>query len=612
MHSTMTPGTSTRMDFPVWFWVVIPLAAIAPSWGTLGAGLVSEVSSVLGFVHREGPFADWLTSQYDVRFARFWRPLVTTTIGVQVMWTSADAVPLRLFNVACHAATAVLIARLALHLGLGKRGALAAGVLVAFFPYQGGTVTWVVGRVDSLCLPLMVAGCISALDGRPARTAVFTFLAMATKEMALVLPLWIFILSLGRDPQKRLLSAVRSAAPAFLVLGGVLIWRRLAIGVWVGGYLPIIPTEQTFGESLTQGLWYALIVLWPILLITGAMGLLAHLSGCLHRRIWVCGLLASLLGTLPLMEILAFDGTIQRNLRRFLLADTGLVLAMGACFAGHPRRKAVFSLLLLVLVGTVTWRGAASRASTLNWARGGEVGAALITTVRRALADIPPAIDPVLVDNVPQTREGALVLAYGLADHFRPPFPRSPRPVWPWRPIFHNGHSRRQPVIATANGLLRPFKDGGCGLARIPVRVLDGGAKVDVLRVDRRILDANTEGAALQPVIEIERSHPDHQLEIIVVTEVGYEPAVLTVPRRSEGCSTLRISCRELLDTKLSSLCVYVQHALGRAADLGSRCAYIEVRAVAIDEGGTRRPVAASRWVRVEWVREARDWVFPK
>ena len=37
----MTPGTPARMDFPVWFWVVIPLAAVAPSWGTLGAGLVA-------------------------------------------------------------------------------------------------------------------------------------------------------------------------------------------------------------------------------------------------------------------------------------------------------------------------------------------------------------------------------------------------------------------------------------------------------------------------------------------------------------------------------------------------------------------------------------------
>jgi len=600
------------MDFPVWFWVVIPLAAVAPSWGTLGAGLVAEVSAVLGFVHREGPFADWLTSQYDVRFVRFWRPLATTTIGLQVMWTSADAVPLRLFNLACHASTAVLIARLALRLSLGKWGAFVAGILFAFYPHQGGTVTWVVGRVDSLCLPLLVAACLSALDGRPVRTAIFSFLAMATKETALVLPLWIFVLTLGRNPQKRLSSAARSAAPAFLVLCGVLVWRRLALGVWLGGYMPLGGAAPGLGELLVPGLWHALVVLYPGLLITGALGLLAHLSGCHVRRIWICGLVASLVGILPVMEILAIEGAVSTNLRRFLLTDTGLALAMAACFAGPPRRKAVFSVLLLVLVGTIAWRGVASRTSTLKWARGGEVGATLVNKVRRALADIPPATDPVLVDKVPITRDGALVLAYGLADHFRPPFSRSPRPVWPWRPLFHDFHSRRAPVIAANRGLLWPFEEGNSGLARIPVRILDGSAVVDVLHIDRRILDVGSQGAPAKPILEIEGAYPDCRLEVIVVTEVGYEPAVLSVPGRGAGCSTLRISCSDLLAARLSSFGLHVLHVLGRAADLGSRYAYIEVRALAADAAGNLRTVAASRWLRIEWMREARDWVFPK
>ena len=600
------------MDFPVWFWVVIPLAAVAPSWGTLGAGLVAEVSSVLGFVHREGPFADWLTSQYDVRFARFWRPLVTTTIGLQVLWTSADAVPLRLFNLVCHASAAVLIARLVLRLGPGKWGALVAGVLVAFYPYQGGTVTWVVGRVDSLCLPLLVAGCLSALDGRPVRTAVFSFLAMATKEVAFVLPLWIFILALGRDPRNRLSSAARSAAPAFFVLCGVLVWRRLALGVWLGGYIPIGATAPGLGEILLPGLWFALVVLYPALLLTGAMGLLAHLAGCLDRRIWICGLVASLVGALPVLEILAFEGAVPRNLRRFLLADAGLALAMAACFAGHPRRKIIFSLLLLVLAGTVTWRGVASRTSTLKWAHGGDVGAALVDTVRRALADVEAATCPVLVEKVPATQDGALVLAYGLADHFRPPFPRSPRPVWPWRPLFYGVHSWRSPVIAARGGLLWPREEGGSGLARIPVRILDGGAEVDVVRIDRRILDADSRGVAARVLVEIEGTYPDCHLEVLVVTEVGYEPAVLSVPDRGQGRSTLCFSCRELLAARLSSFDLHVLHVLGRAADLGSRCAYLEVRALAADAAGVPRPVAASRWLRIEWVRGAKDWVFPK
>ena len=218
---------------------LVALAALWPSLGTFGAGLISDDGPALAYVHAHGPWADWLRPEYDVHFARFWRPMVTVSLGLQEAWTGVSAGPLRALNWCGHLASALLIVALARQLGARWLGAAAIGILVAWFPHQGGTVTWIVGRVDSQCVPFALGALVAILGGRTGLAGVLLFVALATKEVAIaVLPAAVLLCAVQRAlrPDAELPVRRRTAWVVFGVTVATLILRHLAIGTWVGGY----------------------------------------------------------------------------------------------------------------------------------------------------------------------------------------------------------------------------------------------------------------------------------------------------------------------------------------------------------------------------------------
>ena len=210
--------------------LLVALVACWPSLGSLGAGLLSDDAVALGYVHRaEGVLLDWTGPQCGLSSVRFWRPLVTTSLALQEHWTGADPVPLRLFNLLAHALAALLLVGVGRRLGLGWPGALLGGLLAALYPDQGGTVTWIVGRVDSLTAPLFLGALWACLAGRSLLAAPLALLACSSKEIAFVLPLWALACAWGsglglRAACSRCLPLIGAVLLAFLL-------RRLALGV---------------------------------------------------------------------------------------------------------------------------------------------------------------------------------------------------------------------------------------------------------------------------------------------------------------------------------------------------------------------------------------------
>lgn len=592
----------------------------------LNAGPVSDDAAALGYVHAHGPLADFAGPQYDLRTVRFWRPLVTASLGLQEALTGTDFLALRLFNLACHAASALLAAALARRLGLRPAAAVLAAALALTFPYQGGTVTWIVGRVDSQCLPLVLATAWAALARRPLLSALAALAALATKEAGAAAPLVAAALLWGRGDGA--LAALRGAWPAAAGTAVGLVARRLAIGEWVGGY----PSEvQAVGDDLLGGLAAVARALGPTAL---ALPLLLALAAASRRGAWRAAagaLLAGLACLAPLAPLLA-SGALEPVHRRWLLApDLFLGLATAAALGraappgglspGGPRRwVAAVAWLLAGLL--VVARGWAAHADVGRWHAAAQLAAAHEARVRQALEGVAPSDLPVLDATIPRvSADGAAYVAqWGVADRYRAPFEPTPRPVWPWRPLFEAAQSPRDSVTTPRDDLRWP--PGEAHLTAVPLAVdaRDAGQPVEAVRLDGRLLADAEPGAAPELVVWGQVAAP--RIEFVLFTELGYgtgvwadAPAAERVdPEPGDPDGVVRF--RRVLPLRSVFMAANrhgmpLYHVLRQAADLGAEVAYLELRAVDDARGRTDRPVAASRWIRLEWGDELRRALLP-
>ncbi len=582
-------GGPARARRARWAAVVVALFAVLPTLPSLGAGLVSDDTAALAWVHAHGPFADWTTSQYDLRTVRFWRPLVTTSLALQERTTGIAPVPLRLFNLAGHVASALLVLALGLRLGLALGGALAAGILAALFPHQGGTVVWIVGRVDSLTIPLVLGALVLALDGRRAASALVAALACASKEIAFVLPALVVLFAWARADGPR--AIVRATWPVLAAVALCFVWRRLAIGVWRGGY-------PSAGVPLSEAIdGWAHAVRWSLLVLALVVPC-AAVAKTLRLRVALGAALAAVVAALPLADVRAAD----EHLRTILLADLCLVLALGACAGRRPARPVLaFGVPLAGVVFALLWAVAAFRAKDVladvhAWTRAAELAESVERDVRAALADVAPSDEPVLVA-FPAARDGAHVLAWGGPDRFRPPFELAPRPVWTDRPLFGPPYPERDHAGARLGPLvLDPTRRAPAALA---VALLDEGAPASALRVDARVFGDDAPGA---PAIELGPLVAPAPLEAIVYTDLGYDVAGLgTLPAGER----VVIALRDVLLARGAPL----YEALVIADDFGATEARLELRIPAADG---RVAAAASPWIPLTWESGLSDLVYPK
>jgi hypothetical protein len=577
-----------RRDLTLGGWCVLAvvLLAIVPSLGTLDAPLLADDAAILGYVEREGALEDWTGPQYGLQLVAFWRPMVTASWWAQEAITGDAVLPLRTLNLLCHVLSALALAAVARRIGCTRLGALVAGGMAALFPEQGGTVTWVAGRVDSLCTPLMLLACLCALDRRHLTAAVVAFLACATKEIGFLVPGWVFLLVWARGD--RFVEILRAFLPVLLAVLIAFVWRHLALGGWVGGYLASPGIDPGSGPG---ALWT-----WvresEVTIIGGAVAVMAGaLVRTVRLRIVVAGAVCAVAGAGPLLQILQLGPLPEQNLRLLCVSDLGLCLvAAGALARPLPARRLVAlpALALLLFAGL---RGGLAFSDTHEWAEAGRVAEAACDEARAAVAGDAPSPHPVLFDRFPPLHAGAYCLGFGVADRFRAPFPSTPRPIWPLRPLFE-GTRELAMVAPIEEGLLRPFAGDRRAPPRIEVELSERGEDGSI-PLDERVLE---EGPDDSPRLGVRGRFPGALLLVVLYTEMGYESAFWSVAGEEDY---RELSLRELTDLKEGCVGTPAQ-VLVQTADLGATRAYLELRAIDADSGAL---LAASDWLPLVWER---------
>ena len=615
---------------------LVALAALWPSLGTFGAGLISDDGPALAYVHAHGPWADWLRPEYDVNFARFWRPMVTVSLGLQEAWTGVSAGPLRALNWCGHLASALLIVALARQLGARWLGAAAIGILVAWFPHQGGTVTWIVGRVDSQCVPFALGALVAILGGRTGLAGVLLFVALATKEVAIaVLPAAVLLCAVQRAlrPDAELPVRRRTAWVVFGVTVATLILRRLAIGTWVGGYPGGLSASFPEGLGLAEVAHLVAATVKPLAPLWIATGVLCAVALAAQRgatrRATLLALagvtLASLAAMAPLVSQLATGGLTEFHARTTLFADALFCLVLVVAFVpqAHAALSSVGVVLVLVLGAQ---RAQAARADTHEWMRAGDLAERLVESVSAAVdRNVPtPTEQPVLSTAFPYVLDGAYVFQWGVADRFRAPFPATRAPVWPWRVLFAGVHDERNSVTRVHDNLRWPFDLSLRTVATLPVTVVASAADptpLEVVPVTAALL--NEPG----PLFVCEGQFPGARFEVLLFTDLGYFVGVFGGPMQAAAIGTVPdgqpelppfggvLALRDLMQLEPrgpGSGGPYLYEALRLAADFGSTEAYVELRVVDDARGERHRPVAASRWIHLRWDASLRDVLAPK
>ena len=643
-------GPRGWLGVPLWGLLLVVLVGIFPSIGTFGAGLISDDGAALGYVHRSGAFSDWFNPEYDLRTIRFWRPLVTVTLGLQEATTGISPMPLRLFNLACHLAMALLAVGISRKLRVPVIGALLVGFGVALFPYQGGTVTWIVGRVDSQSVPLVLAAVFAALCGRMGFASLFTFLALATKEIGFVtLPiivLFVIARRLGAPGPKRspLFAEIVQLWPIAATFIATIIWRRLALGTWAGGYpgglAAAFPEGVDGSGGITRGALTGmakaavLSLGWPLMLLAvAAIALLIRGFATRWARevvqggwLLLAGLLCCLGSTVPLATLLA-EGVIPgEHERTLLLADTMLLVGLGGLILAFSKMTSVLrhlpTLALLALLGQ---RGYEAWQDTHDWALAGDMAEMLVVATAQSLAAEPPSHKPVLSASPPRvTPDNAYVLQWGVADRFRAPFTATSRPVWPWRPIFDGPGMIRNSVTVPRDFLRWPF--GGAQRTVPMLRVTRGeeGAPKQIpvtsLALDNSLLTQPG------PLLRVQGSFPGARFEALLFTELGYAIGLFGGPKQYGPMKAVPggqevpepfggvISLRELLMLQPmgdGTGGVPMWEAISLSSDFGATEAYLELRAADDGRGKTDRPVGASAWIHLTWDKSLRDAILP-
>lgn len=420
---------------PRWF-LLLPLLAIA-AWWPWSPYWQSDDFVALHYANDLGRVLhDFAGPQYgatDVWW--FYRPLITLSFWLDLQLAGTSPLLSHVSNVLAHGSSALLVG-LVWRRFLPDGSAFVAGLVWALMPGHAGSIVWAVGRVDShttvwcllaLWLVLRAQERRHAGDAGPGwPAALATAAALASKELALVVPPLATLLVFARTPPGllavRLRAAVAASAWPWLVLAAYVPWRYFVLGRF-GGYAGAAYDVTAMAKGLPRVLadlavplaWAgrgdapALLPAWAWLTAAAVPPVLAVLLA-IHRA-WslVCGAtIAFLIALAPLTAFLAAaDNPLTQRLYYLPAAAlAGIVAAAGRGCA-------------IVLLLAWAWPLLAVR---IDWYRADQETAAMHRALRDAAAD--GAASPMFVAGLPPTnRSGtAMQLHIGVDRLLQPPF----------------------------------------------------------------------------------------------------------------------------------------------------------------------------------------------
>lgn len=199
-------------------WLLIAAAVFMAYFNAFQGGFQFDDFNVIVGDARVHGWQAWLASMPGIR------PLLKASYTLN--WTSGPGLfGFHLFNIAIHVASAVLVYMLArryfveiapLPESAGRSAALFAALLFALHPAQTEAVTYVSGRSSSLAACFYLASLLAYIRGRQAGLSrafrgfspIFFLLALAVKEIALTLPLALFLWEFCRPARRSVLAAL--------------------------------------------------------------------------------------------------------------------------------------------------------------------------------------------------------------------------------------------------------------------------------------------------------------------------------------------------------------------------------------------------------------------
>ncbi len=184
---------------------------------------------------------------------QFYRPFISLTLALDYWLGGGNALAFHISNTIFHCAASIFLflaaRRLLVHFE-GKQRFVCAFVAAALFsvcPLHTEVVSWIIGRVDGVCLAFFLGAFYFYLKHRQDRDAVALplsigcfVISLLSKEMSVTLPPLLvmtnFLLSSERNLWRRLLSSVKETILYWLFLGLYFVVRTLALGTVSGGY----------------------------------------------------------------------------------------------------------------------------------------------------------------------------------------------------------------------------------------------------------------------------------------------------------------------------------------------------------------------------------------
>lgn len=214
-------------------WLLIAAAVFIAYFNAFQGGFQFDDFNVIVGDSRVHGWQAWLDSMPGIR------PLLKASYTLN--WTSGLGVfGFHLFNIAVHAASAVLFYLLArryfveiapLPESAGRSAALFAAMLFALHPAQTEAVTYISGRSSSLSTCFYLASLLTYARGRQAGSPrafryfslIFFLMALAVKEIAVTLPLALFLWEFCRPARRSMRSILAVLWPYWLVVAAAML-----------------------------------------------------------------------------------------------------------------------------------------------------------------------------------------------------------------------------------------------------------------------------------------------------------------------------------------------------------------------------------------------------
>ncbi len=349
----------------------------------------------------------------------FFRPLGYLSYWIDYHWAGANPSRWHAWNVVVHLANCTLVWFLARRLSMGRFAATVAALVFALHGTRPEVVSWAAARFDLLTVFFSLAALLT-IDRFPLM-ALFTFLALLSKEAAYALPLLVLLL-IPMSPAEERRKILRAAAGVAVICAVVFVWRSWFLG-GIGGYTTATGAPSIFQFSAVRSLkalfyrqWAILFfpVNWSrepglalkaatVLMIAAAAGFLRFSHG--PRRLLGASLGFVVLAVLPAQHLLLI-GTDLSGARVLYLPTVGLALFWGFAVEGVHLRWARYALPAALLA----FQMAALEHNLAIWR---DVAVLSQRTCAALGAEMARDPRPVVVRDLPATREGVFFLYRG-------------------------------------------------------------------------------------------------------------------------------------------------------------------------------------------------------